>query len=388
MHGYVNREIHEKVLFDLQHYPVVALLGARQVGKSTLAKKICTEHRSALYLDLESPRDLNKLQDPEALFELNSEMLICLDEIQRAPGLFEVLRSVVDRSSQRFLVLGSASRDLIQQSSETLAGRISYLELTPLFREETTGMDWRTHWLRGGYPGSLLADSTDVSFEWRLNYIRTFLERDIPQLGFNIPAGTLNRLWQMLAHSQGQPLNAAKLGGSLDRSANSVRSYIDILEQTFLVRTLAPYSANVKKRLVKSPKVYLRDSGLLHTLLDIESMNDLAGHPVYGSSFEGYIIENILAGLPRWKPFYYRTSNGAELDLVLTRGRERIAIEIKASSAPKPSRGFWSSSEDIDATQKFVVGSVDGTYPARNGVTVCNLDYILTALSGSFEPES
>lgn len=381
MNGYVNRAIEAKVMQDLRQYPVVALLGARQVGKSTLAKRICENLQHSLYLDLESPRDINKLQDAEALFELNSNGLICLDEIQRTPALFEVLRSVVDRSHQKFLVLGSASRDLIRQSSESLAGRISYHELTPFTRGETALTGNRVHWLRGGYPRSFLAEDDVASFDWRLNYIRTFLERDVPQLGFNIPATTLSRLWQMLAHSQGQTLNAAKLGGSLDRSANSVRHYLDIMEQTFLVRTLRPYSVNVKKRLVKSPKVYLRDSGLLHALLDIETLNDLMGHPVYGASWEGYVLENILVSLPRWKGFYYRTSNGAEIDLVLTRGNRRIAIEIKASSAPRPSRGFWSACEDIEATQKYIVGAVDSPYPGKRGATVTNVESLISALA-------
>jgi len=382
MHGYITRRITQKVLDSLENYPVVALLGARQVGKSTLAKQISAGLRDTVYLDLESPRDVNKLQDPEAFFELNKGSLICLDEIQRMPDLFEVLRAVADKTGQRFLVLGSASRDLIRQSSETLAGRIAYLELTPFTLDEIPAVDSNAHWLRGGYPKSVLAKNDDVSFEWRLNYIRTFLERDIPQLGFNIPANTLQRLWQMLAHSQGQTLNSAKLGNSLDKSANTVRHYIDILEQTFLLRTLSPYSVNVKKRLVKSPKVYLRDTGLLHSLLDIETMNNLLGHPVYGSSYEGYVIENILVNLPRWKPYFYRTSGGAELDLVLSRGAEIIAIEIKASSAPKPSRGFWSSCEDIKATRKYVIGAVSEAYPIKNGALVCSTRELIQILTG------
>jgi uncharacterized protein len=303
-----------------------------------------------------------------------------LDEIQRKPNLFEILRAVVDKTEQKFLILGSASRDLIRQSSETLAGRIAYLNITPFTVNEIPEIELKTHWLRGGYARSLLAKNDVISFDWRLNYIRTFLERDIPQLGFNIPATTLQRLWQMLAHNQGQTLNSAKLGGSLDRSANTVRHYIDILEQTFLLRTLSPYSVNVKKRLVKSPKVYLRDSGLLHALLDIESMNDLMGHPVYGASFEGYIIENILANLPRWKAYFYRTTGGAEIDLVLSKGSQIIAIEIKASTAPKASKGFWSSCNDIKATRKYIVGAVDDAYPIKNDTWVCNVNELIASV--------
>jgi len=384
MRSYLDRKITQKVINSLDDYPVVALLGARQVGKSTLARKICDSLPDVVYLDLESPRDRSKLQDPEAFFDLNRDSLICLDEIQRMPNLFEILRVVADKSTQRFLVLGSASRDLIRQSSETLAGRIAYIDITPFTLDEIPQFDLTTHWLRGGYPRSILAKNDETSFKWRLNYISTFLERDIPQLGFNIPANTLQRLWQMLAHNQGQLLNSAKLGNSLDKSANTVRHYIEILEQTFLLRTLTPYSVNVNKRLVKSPKVYLRDSGLLHTLLDIETMNNLMGHPVYGSSFEGYAVENILVNLPRWKAYFYRTSGGAELDLVLTRGSEVVAVEIKSSSAPKPSRGFWSSCEDIKATRKYIVGAVNEGYPIKYGATVCSIKALIEDLEKGY----
>lgn len=380
MKSYLERVITQKVLGNLEEYPVVALLGARQVGKSTLARKICASVEHAVYLDLESPRDLNKLQDPEAFFELNKDALLCLDEIQRTPNIFEILRAVTDRTGQRILVLGSASRDLIRQSSETLAGRIAYVDITPFTLDEIPKIDLKTHWLRGGYPKSVLAKNDELSFEWRLNYIRTFLERDIPQLGFAIPANTLQRLWQMLAHNQGQTLNSAKLANSIDKSANTVRHYIDILEQTFLLRTLTPYIINVKKRLVKSPKIYLRDSGILHTLLDIETLNNLMGHPVYGSSYEGYVVENILTQLPRWNACFYRTAGGAELDLVLIKGTEIVAVEIKASTAPKPSRGFWSSCEDIKATQKYVVGDVEAGYPIGNDAHVSSINELVAAL--------
>ena len=380
MHGYIERLITQKVLDNLQEYPVVALLGARQVGKSTLAKKISAGFEHAVFLDLESPRDLNKLQDAEAFLELNKNALICLDEIQRTPGMFEILRAVTDKTGQRILVLGSASRDLIRQSSETLAGRIAYIDITPFTLAEIPKVDLKTHWLRGGYPKSVLAKNDELSFDWRLNYIRTFLERDIPQLGFDIPANTLQRLWQMLAHNQGQTLNSAKLANSIDKSANTVRHYIDILEQTFLLRTLAPYSVNVKKRLVKSPKIYLRDSGILHTLLDIETLNGLMGHPVYGSSYEGFVVENILTQLPRWKAYFYRTAGGAELDLVLVKGSEIVAVEIKASTAPKPSRGFWSSCEDVKATQKYVIGDVEAGYPIGNNAHVSTINELVAAL--------
>lgn len=364
----------------LRQYPVVALLGARQVGKSTLAKHIAPER--LLYLDLERTSDLNKLTDPEAYFVANADKLICLDEIQRLPDIFPLLRSLVDASGRngQFLLLGSASRDLLRQSSETLAGRISYLELSPFSIEEIPASDWQRHWLRGGYPRSFLADDEASSYQWRHDYIRTFLERDIPQIGFNIPANSLGRLWRMLAHVSGQTLNSAKLADSMGVSANTVRHYIDLLEQTFVLRTLPPYSGNLKKRLVKSPKIYIRDSGLLHALLEIESRDDLFANPAYGASFEGYVVENLIAALPDWRASYYRTSNGAELDLVLEKGRQRVAVEIKASTAPKPSRGFWQAIEDIESTANYVVGQVNEAYPLAANVQALNLSMLLASM--------
>jgi uncharacterized protein len=382
----INADMHDNPILRKQltplesrfrQYPVVALLGARQVGKSTLAKLIAPER--LLYLDLERTSDLNKLTDPEAYFVANTDKLICLDEIQRLPDIFPLLRSLVDASGRngQFLLLGSASRDLLRQSSETLAGRISFLELSPFSLEELPESDWQRHWLRGGYPRSFLADDDAASYQWRQDYIRTFLERDIPQIGFNIPANSLGRLWRMLAHVSGQTLNNAKLADSMGVSANTVRHYIDLLEQTFVLRTLPPYSGNLKKRLVKSPKVYIRDSGLLHALLEIETRDHLFGNPAYGASFEGYVVENLLAALPNWRASFYRTSNGAELDLVLEKGQQRIAVEIKASTAPKPSRGFWQAIEDIESTANYVVGQVNEAYPLADNVQVLNLSLLL-----------
>ena len=320
MHKIYKREIIDTVKTRLNHYPAVALLGARQAGKSTLAGMLLEGLGKAIHLDLERPSDLNKLTDPEAFFAQFCDHIICLDEIQRTPEIFPVLRGVIDRNRRngQFLILGSASRDLIRQSSETLAGRISYIEITPFTRREATFADQATHWLRGGFPRSLLAENTEASMQWREDYIRTFLERDIPQLGFRIPANTVGRFWRMLAHSHGQVLNASKIAGSMGVSSHTIRKYIDLLEQTFMVRTLAPYSGNIKKRLVKSPKVYIRDTGILHALLDIETMEDLFSHPIYGTSYEGYVVENIITQLPRWKAFYFRTSNGAEIDLFIS----------------------------------------------------------------------
>ena len=367
MHGYINRTTGAAVRRRLAANPVVALLGPRQSGKSTLAKHLLEDRDATVYLDLERPSDLRKLSDPETWFEHHRGELICLDEIQRQPGLFEVLRSVVDEvgASGQFLVLGSASPELLRQSSETLAGRIAFVELGPFSREEVP--DEKRLWVRGGYPRSYLAPDDAESFEWRLDFVRTFLERDVPQLGSRAPAPTLHRLWQMVAHSQGQVLNSSKLGAALGMSHTTVRSYLDLFVAAFLVRWLPPFEGNVKKRLVRSPKVYVRDSGILHALLELDDFDSLAGHPVYGPSWEGLVLETVLGALgPGWSASFYRTSHGAEIDLVLTRGLRRIAVECKASSAPSVARGFWRAREDIGAEQAFVVAPVRERYPMRD----------------------
>jgi len=352
------------------------------VGKSTLAEMVIEHFPDALYLDLERPSDMNKLTDPEAFFQQFQDRLICLDEIQRAPELFALLRSVIDKSKRhgQFLLLGSASRELIKQSSESLAGRISYFEISPFNRMEVTDLEMNRLWLRGGYPRSLLNIDDEASFQWREDYIRTFLERDIPQLGFNIPANTLGRFWRMLAHSHGQTLNASKLADSMGVSGHTIRKYIDLLEQAFVVRTLQPWSGNTKKRLIKAPKVYIRDSGLLHALLDIESMEQLFSHPLYGASYEGFVIENLLSQLPRWKASFYRTSSGAECDLVLEKAGKRVAIEIKASTSPKLGRGNWSALETLEPDHSYVVAPVGVAYPLQQGVMVMSLDDVIEAL--------
>ena len=375
MHEIIEREITDTVKTRLKNYPAVALLGARQVGKSTIAGMVIEKIPKAVHLDLERPADLNKLTDPEAFFSQFSDQMICLDEIQRTPDIFPILRGVIDRNRRngQFLILGSASRDLIRQSSESLAGRLSYIEITPFSQREASFTDQATHWLQGGYPTSLLTDNNEISVQWREDYIRTFLERDIPQLGFRIPANTLGRFWRMLAHSHGQVLNASKLAGSMGVSSHTIRKYIDLLEQTFVVRALPPHTENIKKRLVKSPKVYIRDTGILHTLLNIENMEDLFAHPVYGASYEGYVIENIVTQFPRWQTSYYRTSNGAEIDLILTKGMRKIAIEIKSSTSPQVSKSFWNSIETIEPDQTVVIAPVEGEYPIADHVMVMPL---------------
>lgn len=383
MHGYIERsELVDTTKRRLENNPAVALLGARQVGKSTIAEVVLKQFPDSIYLDLERPADINKLTDPEAFFSSFSQSLICLDEIQRLPDIFSVLRGLIDRNKRnaQFLLLGSASRDLIRQSSESLAGRLSYLEITPFQQAEVSAIDPARHWLRGGYPRSILAADEDVSFQWREDYIRTFLERDIPQLGFYIPANTMRRLWQMLAHCHGQVLNASKLATSMGVSPHTIRKYIDLLEQTFMLRVLLPYTSNTKKRLIKSPKIYLRDSGILHALLGIENRQELFGHPVYGASWEGYIIENIVSQLPRWKPSFFRTSNGAEMDLVLEKGTRRVAVEIKSSTSPVVSKGFWTSIEAIQPDETCIIAPVDAPYPIAENVTVLPLAVFLESV--------
>jgi len=371
---YIKRILKKKLEQSIKNYPVVALLGPRQVGKSTLAKEIINKKSKGLYLDLEKPSHLNQLTAPEYFFEQNKNKLICLDEIQRKPEIFPLLKSLVDerQKTEQFLILGSASRDLLKQSSESLAGRICYLEMSPFSLLELSEKKQESLWLRGGFPRSFLSKSETASLEWRENYIRTFLERDIPQLGYRIPFTTIGRLWTMLAYSHGQTLNATKLASSLGVSSHTVSSYIDILEKTFLIRLLQPFSENLKKRVIKSPKIYIRDTGLLHSLLKVDTMNDLFSHPVFGSSFESFVLEQIIGSLPRWQFYFYRTRSGAEIDLLMIKGIRRIAIEIKAGKSPTLEKGFFTSIEDVKAKEKYLIAPVDTTYTLKRGVKVTN----------------
>lgn len=386
MQRYYPRYLEKEIVYRLKSNPIVALLGPRQCGKSTLAEQVISGFPASVYLDLENPADLRKLDDPLLFFRANENNLICIDEIQRRPDLFPVLRSIVDRGKDntRMLILGSASRDLIRQSSETLAGRISYLELTPFLAEEIlrepASCELNRYWIRGGFPRSILAESDTVSFQWRLDFIRTYLERDIPMLGISIPSLSLRRLWTMCAHYNGQILNASRIGESLGISHHTVGHYLDILEQTFLIRLLTPLETNLKKRIVKSPKLYIRDTGLLHALLDIEKFNDLLGHPVLGSSWEGLVIDNVIALLPRHRASFYRTSSGTEIDLVLEKGNHRIAIECKASSAPDLSRGFWNALADLKPDRTWVVAPIEDSYLIKEGVEVMGMSVLMDRL--------
>lgn len=377
----------------LRESPAVVLSGPRQVGKTTLAMEIA-EDRAATYLDLESEADRARLSEPELYLADHADELLVLDEIQRLPGLFETLRGEIDRGRRagkgagRFLLLGSASLDLLAQSGETLAGRIAFAELTPFDITEVGGDQLDRLWVRGGFPESFLARGDKAALRWRRDFIRTYLERDIPQLGPRIPAETLRRLWTMLAHTQGGLLNAANLARGLGVSGTTIGHYLDLMVDLLLVRRLAPRLTNVGKRLVRSPKVYIRDSGLLHALLGIADKEALLGHPVVGGSWEGLVIENLI-GLTGddVEPSFYRTSGGAEVDLVLTwRDGREWAIAVKRTLAPKPGRGLRSALADIGPERSFLVYPGDERYPLGKGVEAIGLSELteeLRAVAGS-----
>lgn len=375
----------------LSRHPAVGLLGPRQVGKTTLALEIA-KSQSFIYLDLESPTDQAKLQEPELFLARHENKLVILDEIQRAPGLFQVLRGLIDAGRRkhlkngRFLVLGSASLDLLRQSSETLAGRIVYAELGPFNLLEIDGSPGAADqlWVRGGFPDSYLAESDQASLEWRNAFIKTYLERDVPQLGPRIPAETLRRFWTMLAHLQGTLLDQAKIAGALGVSGTTVARYLDLMVDLMLVRKLPPWIANIKKRLVRSPKVYVRDSGLTHALLNIADGDTLLGHPIAGFSWEGFVIENILtiAARSNAQAYFYRTAAGAEIDLVLMWGMDEcIAIEIKRTREPQLKKGFYQACEDLKPKARFYVYPGTERYPLGHDTEAIGLLEMLEYLS-------
>lgn len=386
MHLYVPRFIESSVVRGLQHNPAVALLGPRQCGKSTSARQLLQQFQNAVYLDLEKPSDLNKLRDPEAFLQLHGGKLVCLDEIQRQPELFPVLRSLIDeqQSNGQYLILGSASPDLLRQTSESLAGRIAYLPFSPFTYGEVD--DLHKLWLLGGFPRSYLAADNTASVDWRHHFIATFLERDIPSLGFRVPALNLRRFWVMCAHVSGQLLNASKLGASLGISHHTFRSYIDMFEQTFMLRVLPPLEVNTRKRLVKSPKMYLRDTGLLHALLNIETLDDLYAHPVFGASWESFAVETLLTQMPRWQAFFYRTAKGEEMDLILQKGRRHIAFEFKASTSPVVGKTFRKILDDLEIAEAWVIAPVTESYPIDEKTTVGSPLHCLQAIKKYARP--
>lgn len=378
----IPRRVLPQVRSALQRQAAVALIGPRQVGKTTLALALGEEYAS-VYLDLEDRADRSKLAEPALFLGQYEDRLVILDEIHRVPELFQTLRGLIDRGRRggrrtgRFLLLGSASVELLRQSGESLAGRIAYVDMGPfdVLEVAADASALPRLWVRGGFPDSFLARDDAESLAWRKDFIRTYLERDVPLFGPRLPAETLERLWTMLAHSQGTLLNASRLAASLAVSAQTVTRYIDLLADLLLVRRLPPFHANLGKRLVKSPKVYVRDSGLVHALLDIGDYNALAGHPVVGASWEGFVIENLLAAAPaRTQASFYRTAVGAEIDLLLDLpGGERWAVEIKGGLSPRLERGFHHAREDVKPARSFVVYSGDERYPLSEGVEAIGL---------------
>ena len=393
-----KRERTERIINRLGQNPTVAILGPRQIGKTTLAHavaKITSRNgQPSIYLDLENPEDFQKLQDPAPYLAQHADKLIILDEVQRYPDLFNALRGIIDqrrregRGNGRFLILGSATNDLLKQSSESLAGRIHYTELAglnPFEIESPGGEPLQQLWMRGGFPDSYAATGDQASYDWRQNFIRTYLERDIPQLGPRIPATTLMRFWTMLAHAQGELLNASKLASALGVESVTISRYIDLMSDLLLVRRLEPWHGNVKKRLVKSPRVYVRDSGLVHSLLRINDYEALSGHPIRGKSWEGFVIETILNALPAGVyASFYRTAAGAEIDLVISFGLdEHWAIEIKASHTPTLEKGFHMACADIKAKQKFVIYTGEDKFPARHNTEILSLAHFIEKLKES-----
>ena len=383
----IERRKQNEIAELLSTAPSVAILGPRQVGKTTLALALADQQPS-LYLDLQSEADQVKLSDPGYYLRQHADKLIVLDEIHRAPGIFAALRGIIDenrragRRTGQFLILGSASMDLLRQSGESLAGRIAFAEMFPLDLLEVGQGALPVLWLRGGYPDSFQAASARQSDQWRQDFIRTYLERDIPEFGPRIPAERLRRFWTMLAHLHGGLMNASQLARNLDVDSKTVATYLDLLVDLLLVRRLPPWHANVGKRLVKSPKVYLRDTGVLHTLLQIPSLDALLGHPKLGDSWEGFVIENIatsLKGLAR--PYFYRTAAGAEIDLIIDFGTEIWAIEIKRNATPRLSKGFHIACDDLKPARRIVVHGGAETFRLEGGIEAISLSDLMSEIA-------
>ena len=388
----ISRQFESAFRQTLLEVPAVVLLGPRQVGKTTLARTLAKDWPGgAVYLDLERPADRLRLEDADTYLRAQQGKLVILDEIHRAPGVFEILRGIIDDHRQagirhgQFLLLGSAALDLMRQSSETLAGRVAYIDMAPLSIGEAAaaGIADSTLWLRGGFPDSLLAADDTRSLDWRRDFIRSYLERDVPMFAPRLPAETIGRLWTMLAHNQGSVLNQARLASALGVANPTIDRYIDLLVDLQLVRRLRPWGGNLGKRLVKSPKVYLRDSGLLHGLLELETMNDLLGHPVCGHSFEGHCVDNLIqAAGKRYVPYFYRTHVGAEIDLVLEKGgKPEIAIELKRSMAPSPDKGFSVACDDLQITHRYLVYPGLERIPLRHGAQAIGLQALAEILA-------
>jgi uncharacterized protein len=373
---YYKRVLEKSIIKSLTHFPVTAILGPRQCGKTTMAKHLLTGYDNAIYLDLERPSDLQKLDDAEWFFQSNKTKLICIDEIQRKPDLFPVIRSLVDEWSGagHFIVLGSASQDLIKQSSESLAGRISYHRLTPLlFQEIQADYSLEEYMVKGGFPGSLFAKDADISETWRENFILTFIERDILQWS-NIMPTALRRMWQMLAQNNGQVQNYAMLCDSLNVSYPTLKNYIDLLQQTFMLEIIPPLFSNHKKRIIKSPEIYLNDTGLICVFAGIHSFNQLSGHVLLGPVWETLVLQNLKAVFPKINLFFYRTAHGAEVDFVLEYGGKTLAVECKASLSPKLSKGNYISKTDVSAEKLLVVIPAEVGYEKNQDTYIASLN--------------
>jgi len=389
----IPRELHREILELLGQAAAVVLTGPRQAGKTTIATAIASELKG-VYRDLENPGDREQVEHIELLIDQYPDNLIVLDEVQRAPNLFERLRGIIDRRRRegfrhgQFLLLGSASLELLGQTSESLAGRVSYTELAGINLAEsrnstTTQISDSQLWLKGGLPESHLAVDESASIRWREDLIRSYLERDVAQFGFRVPAETMRRFWTMLAHRQGSLFNAAAIAKALGVSGQSVARYLDIMVDLLLVRRLPPWFANVGKRLVKSPKVYVRDSGLLHALLDVTSIEQLLSHPVAGYSWEGFVIENLIdpGGPHRYQPYFFRSQRGAEIDLLLVRGGvPEVAIEVKRSSNPKPEKGFLIAADDLRVKHRYLAYPGDRAYQLPDGIWAAPPIDVLSAL--------
>lgn len=381
----IRRDITQTVIDDLEQFPAVAILGPRQAGKTTLAKSVTRARSDTLYLDLERHSHLARLQDAESYLSLHRDKLVCIDEVQLRPDLFPLLRALIDEHPKpgRYLILGSSSPDLLRQSSETLAGRLSYVYITPfhqreLLRAEHSPRDWRRMLWRGGFPKSYLAATDGRSFRWRENYIQSFVERDLRQFGVELNPQHMRRLWLMCCHLHGQVVNYSGLGQSLDATHPTLKRHIDVFEATFMMRRLPPFAVNTKKRLVKSPKLYIRDAGLLTCLLDLDGFDKLYGHPSYGPCWEGFAIENILSMLqPRGIYGYFRTRTGQEIDLVMEHRGKRLGFEFKTSSSPGLSTGNKAAAKILDLDKLFIVVPQGSAYPiAADKVWVSPLDQL------------
>jgi predicted AAA+ superfamily ATPase len=381
---YIYRNITPSILNLIHNFPVVGIIGPRQVGKTTLVKKLIDEiDKQCIYLDLELPEDFSKLHDPQIYLEQHEEKCVILDEIQRMPNIFSILRALIDRrrESGRFIILGSASPELLKQSSETLAGRIVYTELSPFnLMEIVKDHNINDHWFKGGFPEAFLSVKSDIFTTWMRNFVQTYLERDLPLLGLSADSILMRRLWTMIAHYHGGIWNASTFAKSLGITVPTVNRYINFLEAAFIIRRQEPYYYNLKKRVVKSPKIYIRDTGVLHYLAGIDNLESLHGHALIGNSWEGYVIEQIHQMLPgELKLYYYRTHHGAESDLVLVKGTEpKACIEIKYTSQPKQSRGFSISVDDLKTSMNFIITPKSDTYLINKSTYVCNLTDFLS----------